>query len=299
MKLSATIICKNEAAHIADCLRSLGGIDEIVLCDTGSTDGTVAVARAIRPDLVLVERPWDDHFSNARNAALDVATGDWCVVIDCDETLLPGTVQSLREAIADRPEVATFRFLCQAKGDPSKRHFMVRAHARIPGIRWEGRIHEALTGDSTVVAQGCVLEYGYSVAHNSDPDRALRLLQRDHDEAVAAGQLPTPRTLYYLAREHMYRKNFVAAIPILEQRVQTIGFRSECADALLYLATCYWLTGQGDKAREACMRSLIMAPDCKETLEFMATLSFPEQAKTWAKFSREATNEGVLFIRKI
>jgi glycosyltransferase involved in cell wall biosynthesis len=292
MKLSATIICKNEEAHIGECLRSLGGVDEIVLCDTGSTDDTIAAARAVRPDLVLVNRLWDDHFSNARNAALDAATGDWCVVIDCDETLLPGTVQSLREAIAGNPGVSTLRFRCQAKGDPSKQHDMVRAHARVPEIRWRGRIHESLTGDSGVVAQGCVLEYGYSEAHNADPDRALRLLLIDRESSP-----DDPRTLYYLAREYLYRKDYKSAIPLLKKRVSNMGFRPECADAWLYLARCYWQTNQGDLAREACLQSLLMVPDCKETLLLMAEMSFPEQAAAWKNFASVARNNGVLFVR--
>ena len=293
MKLSATIICKNEATHIGDCLRSLDGVDEIVLCDTGSTDDTIAVAREIRPDLVLVSYPWDDHFSNARNAALDAATGDWCVIIDCDETLGRQTVDYLRDAIEDNPGVSSLRFLCQAKGDPSKQHFMVRAHARVPEIRWKGRIHEALTGDSGTVAQGCVLEYGYSEAHNADPDRALRLLLLDH----SYGLRDDPRTLYYLAREYLYRKNYEAAIPLLKKRVTNMGYRPECADAWLYLARCYWQTNQGDLAREAGLQSLLMVPDCKETLLLMAEMSFPEQAAAWYSFASSAKNTGVLFIR--
>lgn len=293
MKLSATIICKNEATHIGDCLRSLDGVEEIVLCDTGSTDDTIAVAREIRPDLVLVSYPWDDHFSNARNAALDAATGDWCVIIDCDETLLPGTVEFLRKAIADNPGVTTLRFRCQAKGDPSKQHFMVRAHARVPEIRWKGRIHEALTGDSGAVAQGCGLEYGYSEAHNADPDRALRLLLLDY----SCGLCDDPRTLYYLAREYIYRQKYEAAIPLLKKRVSNMGYRPECADAWLYLARCYWQTNQGDLAREACLQSLLMVPDCKEALLLMAEMSFPEQAAAWSSFASVARNNGVLFVR--
>ena len=298
MKISATIICKNEAPHIEECLRSVAEVDQVVLCDTGSTDDTIAIAKRVRPEgLTVIERPWTDHFSEARNAAMDeVDYGDWCLVIDCDETILPGTVSALRDAIKANPTVTTLRFLCRTKGDESKQHYMVRAHARTPGIRWQGRIHEALTGDSGVTAYGCVLEYGYSEAHNTDPDRALRLLKLDHKFQKSRGK-PEARTLYYLAREYLYRKDYTRAIPLLQQRVKEVGFRAECADAYLYLAQCYWNTNQGELAREACMKSLIMVPDCREALEFMATLSFPEQAATWMKFAGNATNHGVLFVR--
>jgi glycosyltransferase involved in cell wall biosynthesis len=224
--------------------------------------------------LTVIERPWTDDFAEARNAAMDEADyDDWCLIIDCDETIQPGTVEALRAAIKANPTATTFRFLCQARGDASKRHYMIRAHLRSPGIRWKGRIHECLTADSHVVAPGCVLEYGYSTAHNADPDRALRILQMDH-----AANGDDPRTLYYLAREHIYRKDYAKAIPLLEKRVAKMGFRAEAADAWLYLAQCHWLTGGGELARYATLNSLLLAPDCKETLEFMATISFPEQA---------------------
>lgn len=155
-----------------------------------------------------------------------------------------------------------------------------------------GRIHEALNGDGYTVADGCVLEYGYSTAHASDPDRALRLLKIDHAENPE-----NPRTLYYLAREYMYRKDYPSAIPLLQKRVAELGFRAECADAWLYLARCYWATMQGDQARSAVLGSLLLAPDCKESLLFMAEISFPEQAKVWNRFAEVATNEGCLFVR--
>lgn len=292
MRISATIICKNEAAHIEDCLGSLDEVDQIVLCDTGSTDDTIALAKRRRPDLVLVHHRWNDHFADARNAALAAADGDWCLIIDCDETIRPGTIPALRAAIADHPDVMTLRFLCQAKGDPSAKHYMVRAHARVPGIAWRGRIHESLTDDSLIVAPGCVLEYGYSTAHNADPDRALRLLLMDH-----AASPDDHRTLYYLSREYIYRLDYAAAIPLLERRVSSVGYRAECADAWLYLARCYWHTQQGDQARESCLRSLLLVPDCREALELMATMSWPAEASVWTRYAATAQNAGVLFVR--
>lgn len=293
MKIVATIICKNEADHIVDCLRSIEEVDQVVFCDTGSVDDTIALAQSVRPDLILVQRPWTDHFAEARNAAMDeVNYDDWCLIIDCDETLAPGTIESLRAAIESNRAVNTLRFLCQAKGDPGKQHYMVRAHKRTPEIRWRGRVHEALTEDSHVIAGGCLLEYGYSTAHHTDPDRVLRLLKMDHEENP-----DDHRTLYYLAREWMYRNDYHAAIPLLQKRVSSLGFRAECSDAWLYLARCYWMTQQGDRAREAVFSSLLLIPDCKEALLFMAEISFPEQAKTWNKYAQVATNEGCLFVR--
>ena len=217
MKISATIICKNEEECIQRCLDSLFLIDEIVVCDTGSTDKTMEILRNAQqsmPDgkLVIVEHPWDDHFAAARNACLKHATGDWCVIIDCDETLDMCAVQNLLDNIQRYPEAKTFRFLCTAEGHENNKHWMVRAHKREDGIFWKGRIHEALNHDDVIRAEGCGIHYGYSPAHALDPDRCLRLLKREHDDAVNAGREPEPRILYYLAREYWYLKDYQQAI---------------------------------------------------------------------------------------
>lgn len=298
MKISATIICKNEADHILDCIQSLCDVDEIIVCDTGSTDNTLLLVNSLNDERIrLAYYEWGDHFANARNAALDLATGDWCIVIDADEMLTTGTIPALKKAVRENPTAQTFRFKCVAKNCPSNVHEMVRAHRRSPDIYWTGRVHEALNRDDHVLANGTTLVYGYSTAHAKDPDRALRLLQIDYDEQLATPSGPTSRTLYYLAREWYYRKEWAKAAELFEARAHSIGYRAECGDALLYLARCYWQMRQGDKAREAAARSLLMVPDCRETYEFLAEMSFPEQATVWNRIALAATNTGVLFVR--
>jgi glycosyltransferase involved in cell wall biosynthesis len=298
MKISATIICKNEADHIIDCVRSLQDVDEIIVCDTGSTDDTLLLVNGLNDERIrLAYHEWGDHFAEARNAALASATGDWCIVIDADEELAPGAIAALRKAIRENPTAQTFRFKCIAKHSPSNIHEMVRAHLRCPDIYWAGRIHETLNHDSHVLANGATLIYGYSSAHTKDPDRALRLLHIDYDEQWATPSGPTGRTLYYLAREWYYRKEWAKAAELFEDRAQSIGYRAECGDALLYLARCYWQMRQGDKAREAAVRSLLLVPDCRETYEFLAEMSYPEQASVWSRVALAATNTGVLFAR--
>jgi glycosyl transferase family 2 len=92
MTLSAVIITKNAAARLGDCLDSVAFADEVLVVDSGSTDGTRELARA-RGARVL-ERDWLG-FGPQKQLAVDSAANDWVLCIDADERVSP----SLREAI--------------------------------------------------------------------------------------------------------------------------------------------------------------------------------------------------------
>ena len=86
--LSVAIIFKNEIRCLERCLKSLQPLRErlslqIVMADTGSDDGSRAVAERYAD--VLFDFPWINDFAAARNAVLDRCEGKWTLVIDCDE----------------------------------------------------------------------------------------------------------------------------------------------------------------------------------------------------------------------
>ena len=88
VSLSLCMIVRNEAELIETCLRHHQSlVDEMVVLDTGSSDGTPELAR--RPGARVDEIAWPDDFAIARNACLDRATGDWVLVLDPDERILP------------------------------------------------------------------------------------------------------------------------------------------------------------------------------------------------------------------
>lgn len=98
IKLSACMIVKNEKNVLMRCLESLKGeVDEIVIVDTGSTDGTDEIARLYAD--VYEQRifdPWD--FSEARNYSMDLATGNRILIIDADEWVSEGW-EHIHEAV--------------------------------------------------------------------------------------------------------------------------------------------------------------------------------------------------------
>jgi glycosyltransferase involved in cell wall biosynthesis len=84
--ITACIIARDEAGVLPDCLQSVSFCQEIVVIDSGSTDATVAIARAAGAR--VVEQPWLG-FAAQRNVALDHAHGAWVLEIDADERVSP------------------------------------------------------------------------------------------------------------------------------------------------------------------------------------------------------------------
>ena len=86
VKVSLCMIVKNEEKVLGRCLSCLADLmDEIIIVDTGSTDGTKNIA-AEYTDKIYDFR-WIDDFSAARNFAFSKATGDYIYSADADEIL--------------------------------------------------------------------------------------------------------------------------------------------------------------------------------------------------------------------
>jgi glycosyltransferase involved in cell wall biosynthesis len=97
--VAAVVLTHNEERNLPDCLASLGGwIREIFVVDSGSTDGTVAIAR--EAGATVLQHPFE-HYGAQRNWAIDnlPITAPWTLHIDADERITP----ELRESI-----IATF-----------------------------------------------------------------------------------------------------------------------------------------------------------------------------------------------
>lgn len=102
--LSVVIVACDEAEFIADALDSVAWADDIVVVDSGSTDGTPDLCRA-RGARVL-HRAWDG-FIGQKNYALQQARHDWVLNLDADERVSEALRQSIVEAL--RPDTPAYR----------------------------------------------------------------------------------------------------------------------------------------------------------------------------------------------
>ena len=99
--VSVYVVCQDEAAAIERCLRSVSFALQIVVVDSGSTDGTLAIVRTLAAEglpIELHERGWPGYVAQ-KQWALERCVGDWCFNLDADEACEPGFVERLRPVL--------------------------------------------------------------------------------------------------------------------------------------------------------------------------------------------------------
>ncbi|MBW4418915.1 MAG: tetratricopeptide repeat protein [Myxacorys californica WJT36-NPBG1] len=98
MKISFCIIVKNEEERLPRCLESVrSAVDEMIVVDTGSGDRTIDIAKTYGASVYSFE--WCDDVSAARNESLRHAQGDWILVLDADEVLVPDIIPALKQGV--------------------------------------------------------------------------------------------------------------------------------------------------------------------------------------------------------
>src|ERR1700730_10500875 len=83
-RLSVCMIVKDEEPNLARAIDSVREFAfEVIVVDTGSTDRSVDIARERGAKVAFF--PWTGDFSDARNHAIGLASGDWILSLDADE----------------------------------------------------------------------------------------------------------------------------------------------------------------------------------------------------------------------
>lgn len=286
--ISTVLIVKNEEAMLARCLESVKDSDEIIVVDTGSIDNTVEIAKKYT-DKVYTDFTWCDDFAKARNHAKSKATGDYILSIDADEYC--HDFSKVREAVEMDIDAINVRMNMENTTPPSFFYYS-RLFKNKPEIFWCGAVHNVLniTGQRDSEVE---ITYGYSPAHELDPDRALRILEKE----VARLGDTAPREMYYLGREYWYKQDYKKCTETLGRYVQIAHWDAEKADAFLIMSRAYSTQGLDDDARDACLQAIKINPHFKEALLFMAAIVPDEHASQWKVMGETANNTNILFQR--
>lgn len=105
-KLSVTIITLNEAANIEACLASVAWADDVLVVDSGSTDGTADLARAKGARVIAREWP---GYAEQKNFAAGAAAHEWILSVDADERVTAELRQEIQARLTAEPQEAGFR----------------------------------------------------------------------------------------------------------------------------------------------------------------------------------------------
>ncbi len=143
--LTACLIVRDEIANLEELLPTLlHELDDVVVVDTGSVDGTAALAEGLGAR--VYERAWDDHFSHARNRGLEEVRTTHALWIDADDRIAASDLRRIRDAVLRHPDVAWCLRLESDSPNPALaatceqlRVFPVR-----PEHRFTGRVHEQI-----------------------------------------------------------------------------------------------------------------------------------------------------------
>jgi glycosyltransferase involved in cell wall biosynthesis len=165
-KLTVIVITKNEIANIERCLRSVAWADEVIVVDTHSTDGTPEKAASLGAR--VISRDWDGY-GPTKQAALDLATGEWVLSIDADEEVSKELSSQIQGAIEESggcngfvmPRLTNFLgrwiYHCGWYPDP-----VLRLFRREKGRFDSAQVHEKVMVDGKVgKLSGNVLHYSY------------------------------------------------------------------------------------------------------------------------------------------
>ena len=234
-RISLTMILKNEERALPACLEAARPwVDEIIVIDTGSTDRTREIAASFGAR--VHEWAWRDDFAAARNESLRHATGDWILALDADEVLTPGSGPALRRACDEPGNVVGYdiKIVCPREGDGGlvRLNWFPRLFRNLPGVRWEGVIHEQVV--TSLVGHGPIVKSDVAVLHSG-------------------------YTLSAEAMQAKARRN----IALLEHQLRA---EPDYAPGWFQLAETYVMSGRLDDAVDAYRRSLRLLQVSRLTL---------------------------------
>lgn len=195
--VSLCMIVRDEERVLGDCLDSVSGaFVQTVVVDTGSKDRTREIA--LERGAELFEIPWPESFARARNESLRHATGRWIFWLDADDTVSPESLEAILGAAVEAPDdvvafVVPVQFVEEGPG-AGTRVDHVKLFRNLPGVSFEGRIHEqilsslrAVMPDGRIerVPGAVVLHSGYDTSPEGQAKKAVRderLLALDLEE---------------------------------------------------------------------------------------------------------------------
>jgi tetratricopeptide (TPR) repeat protein len=297
------MIVKNEERNLESCIQPMKSIvDEIVVVDTGSTDGTKEIAKELGAR--VFDFSWCDDFGAARNESLRHAGGDYILWLDADDRVDESEVEKIKRLKRRFPlrknEAYYFIINSQSPIDGETLFYQIRIFPKVEGVKFEGKIHEQVVynlqrlGLRLVNTDIRVRHSGYRdlTTIQEKSERNLRILQKEleRDPENILLHFYTSRTLAGMGRQdeavfHMrkitedgrIRKNekqfFMDASLLLGKYYVELKLYDEAISIFKNLATAY---GEKGLVHFCLGESLFLVKDYRGAIEALQkSLLFP------------------------
>ena len=255
ISISLCMIVKDEEKVLARCLDSVkDAVDEIIIVDTGSRDGTKEVAGGYTG--YIYDFPWQDDFSAARNEAFSKASMEYCMWLDADDVLPGGSAEKLLQLKAELPTdtdmvMMPYEMIFDEKGNPGFSYYRERLVRNNGRYLFQGRVHEAIP------ISGKVLYREIPVHHRKEEEKDSKRNLKIYQSMEKAGEPFDSRALYYYGKELLVHGQYEKSIRILKKFLQQKeGWVENQIDGTRQLAWCYEQIGEKRKTLQALLKGL-------------------------------------------
>jgi len=253
--VSLSMIVKDEEAVLPRCLESVKDIvDEMVIVDTGSKDGTVEIAQSFGAR--VYRYTWEDNFCESRNFGLQFARGDWILQLDADEELEERDIFLIRKVIRST-EYNGHSFVILSDGPD---HAVYRCRNtrlfRTGCVHYEGSVVDVpIVRGKVFLSPIRIYHYGY----NLDPDVLTKKFKQSEKRLCRQIQ-EEPNNTYARANlvwNYRLQKEYIKMIEEAEKALTLSHIRIFDAQMIMNdLLYGYFITGNFKKAEKIGIQGL-------------------------------------------
>lgn len=295
--ISLCIVAVNESAFIGSCIKSARqSVDEIIVLDTGSNDGTQDVARHFGAQVVCIKYPGDQ--ASAFNLLLDYPQGDWILILDGDEVLDSAESHQIR-TIIQNPDIDGYIFTIRnyryfpdtrwrwadqtnpiTRGGrgylPSRTVRLFRNHR---GFRYSGHVHQNIY--HSILKNGGRIENCNIPIHHCGHLRLSRLTWKiprflKMQQQQINDEPDNPRGLVELGVNHLAAGNILQAIAAFKKG-KNLGYG---AGASFFLGKTFLLKGD-PKAALTHLDEAILKYSKQQDIDFDLADAWELKGRAW------------------
>lgn len=206
VSISLCMIVKNEEKVLDRCLESLAPhMDEIIIVDTGSQDGTKKIAGKYTDK--IYDFTWTGDFSEARNFAASKAVMDYIYTADADEYLEKEDrkkLEDLKKVLLPEVEIVQMLYCTPLKDGTVynfEKEYRPKLYKRVREFVWIDPIHETLRLDPVVYDSDIEVQHRPQGNHAG---RDFRAFEKLGEEMISRG-MRLSKKLHHMYAMELYK----------------------------------------------------------------------------------------------